>query len=351
MVSIDDFNEVKECAYKEEHYSVRDNGAIMRHQREGMRIRKLDNVWSFGNPNDATGYMDFCGERVHRIVATAFHGDAPSDQHVVDHIDTNRRNNRPENLRWLTKLENILCNEITRKKVELICGSIENFLKNPQLLYGYEKVDKNFFWMRSVSKEEAQYCLDHWSHWAKTAKPDPNYKKEESHIDVWMYNNSKPIHFDDNPLMRTNLEVQNEYVSPELQINEKENNEYDNEIKPLITRSLTSNAKQIDWKYPVAFPCCPQEFSSNPLEAYMANLEEGAIFSTNNYGDSTVLSYGMPQPDCLWVMCSISIGWKTHAITKITFNDGIFYHENMGVFDIGDEPEAIFESILKGERS
>ena len=50
-------------------------------------------------------------------------------------------------------------------------------------------------------------------------------------------------------------------------------------------------------------------------------------------------------------MCSISIGWKTHAITKITFNDGIFYHENMGVFDIGDEPEAIFESILKGERS
>ena len=351
MVSIDDFNEVKECDYKEEHYSVRDNGSIMRHQREGMRMRKLDNVWSFGIPNDITGYMDFCGERVHRIVATAFHGDAPSDQHVVDHIDTNRRNNRPENLRWLTKLENILCNEITRKKVELICGSIEDFLKNPQLLYGYEKVDKNFFWMRSVSKEEAQYCLDHWNHWAKTAKPDPNYKKEESHIDVWMYNNSKPIHFDDNPLMRTNLEVQNEYVSPELQINEKENDEYDNEIKPLITRSLTSNAKQIDWKYPVSFPCCPQEFSSNPLEAYMANLEEGAIFSTNNYGDSTVLSYGMPQPDCLWVMCSISIGWKTHAITKITFNDGIFYHENMGVFDIGDEPEAIFESILKGERS
>ena len=83
----------------------------------------------------------------------------------------------------------------------------------------------------------------------------------------------------------------------------------------------------------------------------MANLEEGAIFCTNNYGDSTVLSYGIPQPDCLWVMCSISIGWKTHAITKITFNDGIFYHEKMGVFDIGDEPEAIFESILKGERS
>ena len=129
MVSIDDYNEVKDCIYKDEHYSVRDNGAIMRHQREGMRKRKLDEVWSFGTPNIVTGYMDFCGERVHRIVATAFHGQAPSDQHVVDHIDTNRQNNRPENLRWLTKLENILANEITLKKVEMICGSVEAFFE------------------------------------------------------------------------------------------------------------------------------------------------------------------------------------------------------------------------------
>ena len=143
MVNIDDFNEVKDCNYKGEHYSARDNGAIMRHQREGLRKRKLDEIWSFGVPNIATGYMDFCGERVHRIVATAFHGPAPSDQHVVDHIDTNRQNNRPENLRWLTKLENILNTEITRKKVELVCGSIEAFLENSALLYGHESEDKN----------------------------------------------------------------------------------------------------------------------------------------------------------------------------------------------------------------
>ncbi len=48
-------------------------------------------------------------------------------------------------------------------------------------------------------------------------------------------------------------------------------------------------------------------------------------------------------------MCSISIGWKSHAITKITYKDGIFYHENMGAFDIGDDPEDIFDSILNGE--
>lgn len=96
---LNEFDEFKECFYKDEQYSVRDNGAVMRHRRRGMRKRKLDNVWSFGTPNHFTGYLDFCGERVHRIVATAFHGAAPSDQHVVDHIDTNRQNNRPENLR------------------------------------------------------------------------------------------------------------------------------------------------------------------------------------------------------------------------------------------------------------
>ena len=31
----EDFVEVMECDYKGEHYSVRDNGAIMRHAREG----------------------------------------------------------------------------------------------------------------------------------------------------------------------------------------------------------------------------------------------------------------------------------------------------------------------------
>jgi hypothetical protein len=44
MINIDDYCETRECDYKEEHYSVRDNGSIMRHSREGKRIRKDDNV-------------------------------------------------------------------------------------------------------------------------------------------------------------------------------------------------------------------------------------------------------------------------------------------------------------------
>lgn len=331
MVNIDDYNDVKDCVYKDEHYSVRDNGAVMRHQREGMRKRRFDDVWSFGIPNLNTGYLDFCGERVHRIVATAFHGPAPSEQHVVDHIDTNRQNNRPENLRWLTKLENILNNEITRKKVELICGSIEAFLENPSLLYGHETEDKNFSWMRSVTPEEARISLARLTEWAK----NPTTPQGGSMGD-WIYKDTPRFGF--GSAARFSAPSFSNMIE-----------EIEEEEEPLKTQSLTPNAVQLNWKHPVYFPCCPQQYSSNPLETYMANLEEGKIFSTNDMGESSVLRFGMPQSDCLWVMCSIRIGWKTHAFTRITFKDGIFYHENKGVYDIGDEPEEMFDSILKGE--
>lgn len=71
--------------------------------------------------------MEIASVRVHIIVATAFHGPKPTKEHVVDHIDTNRRNNRPDNLRWVTRLENALDNPITRKRIIMRCGSIEAF--------------------------------------------------------------------------------------------------------------------------------------------------------------------------------------------------------------------------------
>ena len=98
MITVDQYyNEVKECIYKGEVYSARDNGAVMRHSREGKRLRKDDNIWTFGKVDQRTGYNLIGTERVHRIVAYAFLGEPPTAQHVVDHIDTNRQNNRPEN--------------------------------------------------------------------------------------------------------------------------------------------------------------------------------------------------------------------------------------------------------------
>lgn len=43
---------------------------------------------------------------VHRLVALAFHGPCP-DGLVCDHIDRDRRNNRPDNLRYVSQFENV----------------------------------------------------------------------------------------------------------------------------------------------------------------------------------------------------------------------------------------------------
>lgn len=329
MVNVDDFNEIKDCIYKGEYYSARDNGAVMRHPREGKRIRKDDNVWTFGKPNEKTGYMEIAGQRVHRIVAFAFHGNPPTEQHVVDHIDTNRRNNRPENLRWLTRLENALNNPITRARIENICGSIEVFLADPSVLRGHEKIDPNFTWMRAVSPEEARVSLERLTNWAKE-----HPKPQGGSLGDWVFQERKPNNRPYTPMSyQQPLAVETETM----------------DTPPVESKSLTQNAIQLDWKHPVEFPCCPQQATGKPLDTYLANLKEGAVFSKNNYGESTILKFGMKGSNELWVMCNISIGWKSHAITKITFKDEIYYHENMGVFDIGDAPEDLFDSILKGE--
>lgn len=141
---LNDYKDIKDCVYKGEHYSVRDNGAVLRYSRTGKRKRKDDDVWTFGKANEQTGYMEIGSERVHRIVAYAFLGEPPTPQHVVDHIDTNRRNNRPQNLRWLTKLENVLNNPITRKKIEYLCGSVEAFVNDPSMIQEFANDNPKF---------------------------------------------------------------------------------------------------------------------------------------------------------------------------------------------------------------
>lgn len=353
MSHIDDYIEVKECTYKGETYSARDNGAIMRHQREGMRKRKLDDVWSFGTPNIATKYMEFCGERVHRIVATAFLGPAPSEQHVVDHIDTNRQNNRPDNLRWLTKLENILNNEITRKKVELICGSIEAFLENPSLLYGYETEDANFSWMKNVTKEEAQTCLKNWSHWAKTAKPNPNYKKNESHVGEWIFQKSPSS--DSNPYMNKVPDGEGAYKTMERDnfIPEEDDVEKDEEIEWFD--SLTPSAKQ-SWPTATEFPCCPAEVSENGLIKYKENLTEGALFSKGVYDSFYsyyVVAREINKKKNMLVILSTNKGkeqyYGTYSLVCVKIEKGYYIHMGYKRFSTKEDASHFYRVLLDEE--
>ena len=138
MVDINEFNEEKIYTYENEEYLVRDNGAVLRKTPLGKKTRQFDNKWTFGKV-DKAGYLAIASVRIHRIVAFAFLGDPPTQDHVVDHIDTNRQNNRPNNLRWVTRLENVVKNETTRKRIEYRIGtSIYDFLKNPFIVWRYK---------------------------------------------------------------------------------------------------------------------------------------------------------------------------------------------------------------------
>lgn len=300
MVDIQDFNEERQCIYKEELYSVRDNGSVLRHSREDMRKRKDDDVWTFGKYDNKNGYAHIGKERVHRIVACAFIGEPPSPQHVVDHIDTNRRNNRPENLRWLTKLENVLLNPITISKIENICGSIETFIENPSILHGHEKTDQNFKWMRAVTAEEARNAFQNLSQWAKER---PEHKGGS--LGEWIYS---PI---------PNAE---QFVS--------KNQGEDNSMQ-----SLTSNAMQVNWSIPSEFPLCPQN-PTNPILDYYKNLSKGNIFCKNKFYSSMVFEAAIVDDGEAILVMTKSDGnsLKRWALAKVTYANGVYLHHSGGSY-------------------
>lgn len=60
MIDIDDFKKEVSCEYKGETYSVRDNGAIMRHPKKGCRVRSLDNQWTFWQEKQNQWVYVFC---------------------------------------------------------------------------------------------------------------------------------------------------------------------------------------------------------------------------------------------------------------------------------------------------
>ena len=294
---LDVYDVEKSCEYKGRNYLVRDNGAVLRLPKNGGRPSKLDNNWMFGNKDD-NGYMLIGQARVHQIIATAFHGVPKDPKMIVDHIDTNRCNNRPENLRWITRLENVLNNPITRKKIIYLCGSIDAFLANPSILKD-KPIEENLAWMRTVSKEEASKCLRNLTRWSNE---DSQKSSKGNGLGSWIFREIKQV--------------------------DSETDEYS------LKDSLTYGAKQRNWKTPTEFLLCPQERNKS-LELYMSNMQKGKVFSRTQYGDGGVIrAYGYnPDDSSIYVLTYKEEGAiKPWALSRITLEDGFYVHENKHSF-------------------
>lgn len=312
MVELNHFKKECECIYKVERYSVRDNGAVLRFPLDIRRPRPTDNKWTFGKLNSKTGYLEIASVRIHRIVATAFHGEPPTKEHVVDHIDTNKQNNRPDNLRWVTRLENILLNPITARRIELVCGSVEAFLANPSK-FRDKFQEPNYEWMCTVNIQEAQASKERLLAWAESEKP-----LEGGALGEWIYNRSLP----------------------KVQV----------EKAPDFTNSLTQNAKQKNWKTPSEFPCCPQESGSNPIISYFANLKTENVFSQNEYSKSIIENFAISKGEnVLWILCKNSddSAIKPYSLAEVTYQNGIFIHNSLGSYFQKDSAEKQF-TIAQG---
>ncbi|MBK9321670.1 MAG: HNH endonuclease [Bdellovibrionaceae bacterium] len=253
---------------------------------------------------------------MHRIVATAFHGDPPDPKYVVDHIDSNCRNNRPENLRWLTRLENTLKNPVTRKKIEFLCGSVEAFLANPSILNSMN-ISPNMSWMKAVTHEEAENCKLRMAIWANSKNiPTGSYTNRRGAFDKRVF---KPLHKWEAGLAG----------------------------EPGLDFAETPMCGQYMW-HGSFFPMCPNEFGISALDSYFQNIKIGELFS---YGDSSprlivnMVAKTKNHPAIL-VLCDSS-GSKPFALCAITLNEkGYFVHFVVGTYSDKETAKIALENEL-----
>ena len=150
LEDIDNFNAEKTCIYKDESYSVRDNGAVLRHSKENSKKRKIDEIWTFGNI-DGKGFLRIGGEKINRIVATAFYGNPKSEQYVVFHKNYNSQDNRACNLAWVSKFEFKILQPNIQSQLRMITGKkIEELLSDVSI---FRTIDApNLLWMSNVTQ-------------------------------------------------------------------------------------------------------------------------------------------------------------------------------------------------------
>ena len=290
---LDQYKRQIDVEFRGDKYLVRDNGAAYRMHKPGRRRSSFDETWTFGRHEESSGYMFIGSHLIHRIVAFAFLGSPPSDKHVVDHIDMDRKNNRPENLRWVTRLDNVIRHPSTRRQIIGAYGSLDSFFENPGAA---AELDQGSDWLRTVSKEEAERSRNQLLLWAES-----DGRPKDRILGNRVYGKPDPTPPPPEPI-------------PDKQ-------------------SLTPAAVQRRWKTPTEFPSCPEILGADPLAEYASNLRSGAIFSRDRYKECLVVT--AERGDSLLsvlVESKEKDAIKPWAVAMVTIEDGKFVHEAVGTF-------------------
>ena len=300
------FTEVRECDYKGEHYSVRDNGAVMRHPKPGKRPRAMDNTWTFGRRDDKTAYMLLGSHRIHIVVAMAFLGERDSRVYVVDHIDTNRCNNRVDNLRWFTRLENALNNPITRKRIEWLCGGdIQKFIDDPSCLRTDDPKAQDLSWMRTVSPDEARTAISNLMRWAKkplSASAEGVTKGvAKEHDAEWMFK-------------------KRDWSSPMNHTGDASTSSREHDDAIMTSKSANKRS--------ITFLQEPEASEHPSLEDYFSRLSPGTPFVETSYGISNVVETKMAKDGTSFgVAVTFPSEIKHYAAYKVTVMGDLFAYE------------------------
>ena len=328
MSLLNDYEKEIEVEYDDERYLVRDNGAVLRKNKYRQRARPNDNKWSFGLQNSSSGYMFYAGVRVHRIVCTAFHGKSENPELVVDHIDTNKANNRPKNLRWVTRLENILLNPITCRRIEIAYGSLDAFFENPSAYKGTETT-QNISWMRTVSKEEAERSYTRLLKWVESGQVYQGAK-----IGEWIYEKERRKAISDPQPSASAVSSQIQEWKARGELRHENYHSYRPEPEQIYFESLTPTAIQVKWRTKTRFPLCPTDVTSDALSEYASSLRFGEVFSENEYTSSKIVQAFLSEDD-LVVLTRFDEKddpIKPWAVSHISCDEEFIYHKNLGSF-------------------
>lgn len=265
----EEFREERQCRYRGRTYRVRDNGAVLREPRDTGRKASLDGKWTFGRKGQ-NGYLAIGGIPIHAIVACAYLGERPGKEYVVDHINTIRTDNRPSNLRYLTRLENILSNPLTCRKIERLTGMrIEDVLKDISVL---RKIPQNRLWpwMGSVPRKEVEALLEKMEKITSKPAPSPEYFAS----------------------VQGNLAVQAD-----------------------------------GWRPTGSFPFCPVRPDAS-LREYAANIREGQPFFRNSYHVYRARKWDVsPDGKTLAVQCVDPLAAKNFILVTVTHDiQHLFVH-------------------------